>query len=98
MKFFEHTTPIDLAIPHNPNSKINQRQSLHQIPRHDIEMTDVGTYFHPSLRLKEMSQPPLTQQNEIVSHLNIDNGTNDLSDLSDTGRHRSGVAEGAGTA
>jgi hypothetical protein len=45
-----------------------------------------------------MSHPPLTQQNEIVSHLNIDNGTNDLSDLSDTGRHRSGVAEGAGTA
>lgn len=41
---------------------------------------------------------PLVTNTKIGSHLNINNGTNDLSDLSHTGRHSSGVAKGAGTA
>jgi hypothetical protein len=34
----------------------------------------------------------------VVSHLNIDDGTNDLCDLSHTGGYSSSIAEGAGTA
>lgn len=87
----------------NPRERYLERNSPELFPstsRQSVTMVKSNSARPESTtqRHDRCCPSPLVTNTQIGSHLNINNGTNDLSDLSHTGRYSSSVAKGAGTA